>query len=225
MNDLNNSKQSDKADLPNPLETKDSEPIEPMHVAGQEPASPPKKPAIKENNTIPPWKLHKPDSLTPDKLDDRVTVDGEATNSQEYASFGKRFLASFIDSVIVSIVTGIITFALSTIIELVLGSANEATVVTVLFFLQIPVWLIGPIYYIYFIGKKGQTWGKMAMSLKVVNMETNKTPGYVSAFLREVVGKVISSIVFGIGYLWMLKDDKKQTWHDKIAGTIVVTTK
>jgi uncharacterized RDD family membrane protein YckC len=27
-----------------------------------------------------------------------------------------------------------------------------------------------------------------------------------------------------IGYLWMLYDPEKQTWHDKVAGTFVVPT-
>jgi len=25
-----------------------------------------------------------------------------------------------------------------------------------------------------------------------------------------------------IGYLWMLWDDEKQTWHDKVVGSVVV---
>jgi uncharacterized RDD family membrane protein YckC len=31
-----------------------------------------------------------------------------------------------------------------------------------------------------------------------------------------------SAIPLYLGFLWMLWDNKKQTWHDKAAGTVVV---
>jgi uncharacterized RDD family membrane protein YckC len=31
-----------------------------------------------------------------------------------------------------------------------------------------------------------------------------------------------SIIVLFLGFLWMIWDQEKQTWHDKIAGTIVI---
>jgi uncharacterized RDD family membrane protein YckC len=33
---------------------------------------------------------------------------------------------------------------------------------------------------------------------------------------------VLSQFFCYLGYLWMLWDKRKQTWHDKIAGTVVV---
>ena len=36
------------------------------------------------------------------------------------------------------------------------------------------------------------------------------------------LGYIPGALVFGLGYLWMLWDDKKQTWHDKVVGSIVV---
>jgi uncharacterized RDD family membrane protein YckC len=32
----------------------------------------------------------------------------------------------------------------------------------------------------------------------------------------------LSLIVVGLGFLWVAFDDEKQSWHDKIAGTVVV---
>ena len=77
-------------------------------------------------------------------------------------------------------------------------------------------------YYIYFIGRFGQTLGKRWLGVKVVKVGTNEAPGYSKAFLREIVGKIASMLVLFLGFLWMLWDPQKQTWHDKIAGTIVV---
>jgi uncharacterized RDD family membrane protein YckC len=41
-------------------------------------------------------------------------------------------------------------------------------------------------------------------------------------FLREIIGKIVSSIILFIGYLMILWDGKKQGLHDKIAGTVVI---
>ncbi len=69
--------------------------------------------------------------------------------------------------------------------------------------------------------KYGATLGKMALGIKVVKQDGSGNINVVEGFLREVVGKFLSSF-FLLGYLWMLWDVNKQTWHDKIAGTLVV---
>ncbi len=84
---------------------------------------------------------------------------------------------------------------------------------------NIPVLLIS-IAMIIMTGLKGQTPGKMLFKIKVVKT-SGENISMLTAILRETVGKWISSILF-IGYLWPLWDSKKQGWHDKIAGTIVV---
>jgi uncharacterized RDD family membrane protein YckC len=33
---------------------------------------------------------------------------------------------------------------------------------------------------------------------------------------------IVSAVVFLLGYLWMIWDSEKQTWHDKVAGSVVV---
>lgn len=43
--------------------------------------------------------------------------------------------------------------------------------------------------------------------------------------LREVIGKFVSGLVLGIGFFWAIWDKDNQTWHDKIAGTVVVRKK
>ena len=75
-------------------------------------------------------------------------------------------------------------------------------------------------YFTYFHGTVGQTPGKMVVGIKVVRVGGgNMTLGI--AFLRWV-GHLISGAVFYLGYLWVLIDARKQSWHDKIAGTFVV---
>jgi uncharacterized RDD family membrane protein YckC len=40
--------------------------------------------------------------------------------------------------------------------------------------------------------------------------------------LARYVGYIISTIPLCLGFLWVGFDSKKQGWHDKIAGTVVV---
>jgi len=75
-------------------------------------------------------------------------------------------------------------------------------------------------YFTYFHGSTGRTPGKMLLGMQVVSADG--TPiSYGIAFLRSV-GYLISGLVFCLGYIWIGFDKKKQGWHDKIAGTVVI---
>ncbi len=71
---------------------------------------------------------------------------------------------------------------------------------------------------------KGVTPGKKLMGLQVVNHQTGAIPGFGTMFVREIVGRFISGLGGGIGYLWAIFDKNAQAWHDKIAGTVVLKT-
>ncbi len=49
-----------------------------------------------------------------------------------------------------------------------------------------------------------------------------KRAGFFRMFLREGIGKAISTVVLWLGLLWILWDKEKQGWHDKILSTHVV---
>lgn len=78
-------------------------------------------------------------------------------------------------------------------------------------------------YFAILTGLGGQTLGKMALGIRVVNMDS-EPPGFGRALLRETIGRILSSLLCGLGTFWMLWDGKQQTWHDKISGTIVERT-
>ena len=74
-------------------------------------------------------------------------------------------------------------------------------------------------YFTYFHGVAGQTPGKMLFRIRVIRLDgVPMTPGI--AFLRWA-GYHLSSI-FLLGFLWVALDPRKQGWHDKIAGTVVI---
>lgn len=80
--------------------------------------------------------------------------------------------------------------------------------------------LIYSTYYTVMLALKGATIGKMITKQKVVTIE-NKPIGWKEAIIREFVSW-ISSLALGLGYIWILWDNKRQTWHDKVAKTVVI---
>lgn len=76
-------------------------------------------------------------------------------------------------------------------------------------------------YHIVFWIWKGTTVGGIICHLRLVRVDgATVRPG--DAVVRGLVG-IFSVIVVGLGFLWILKDPERQSWHDKVAGTYVVT--
>jgi len=141
------------------------------------------------------------------------------------ASFGQRFGAFAIDIVIVVVAEIIIVLILGAIIAAIAnaGSGAAIAVASVLGLLAILLYIALPIVYFgYMEGQpSGQTFGKRALGIRVVDFNTGGPITMGKAMLRSVVRSLISGILL-LGYLWMLWDPQQQTWHDKIAGTTVV---
>jgi len=77
--------------------------------------------------------------------------------------------------------------------------------------------------YIYLraLARTGQTWGRRIVGIKVVRTDNGNAPGWGKAIGRSLFS-YISAWPLYLGFLWMIWDDQKQTWHDKVAGTYVV---
>jgi uncharacterized RDD family membrane protein YckC len=71
-------------------------------------------------------------------------------------------------------------------------------------------------------GRTGQTIGKSAVNIRVVDATTGQPIGPGRALGRSLFAAFISGNVCLLGYLWMLWDENKQTWHDKIVSCVVV---
>jgi uncharacterized RDD family membrane protein YckC len=81
--------------------------------------------------------------------------------------------------------------------------------------------LVSMLYSWLAISKFGMTLGKRFFHLKVIKVDGTQL-GLGTGFVRETVGKFLSSIIFMLGYLWAIWDKDKQSWHDKLAKTYVV---
>lgn len=79
------------------------------------------------------------------------------------------------------------------------------------------------LFVLYFrgVGTKGQFWGHRAAGVRIVDGETGAPIGFWKAVLRQLLHTLDSSICF-LGYLWPLWDKKKQTFADKIVGSVAI---
>ena len=69
-------------------------------------------------------------------------------------------------------------------------------------------------------GRTGQSVGKKVLGLKLVDERTGQPIGAGMAFVRDLAHN-LDGMVY-VGYLWPLWDAKRQTFADKIIGTVVV---
>jgi uncharacterized RDD family membrane protein YckC len=65
------------------------------------------------------------------------------------------------------------------------------------------------------------TPGKMAIGATIVDADTGKRPT-PAQFLGRYLAYYVSLIPFFLGFVWVGIDARKQGWHDKLAGTVVV---
>ena len=138
-------------------------------------------------------------------MDDSLSVPApQPVVSATYAGFWRRFAGLFLDSLVVG--------AISFILQSIFGDSGLGTALGV---------IIGLVYYVYFFTSTGQTLGAKVMGIKVVDANGG-TLSTGSAVVR-VIGAYVSGMILGIGYLMMLWDGKKQTLHDKMASSFVVT--
>jgi uncharacterized RDD family membrane protein YckC len=64
----------------------------------------------------------------------------------------------------------------------------------------------------------------MAFSARIVDAATGERPSN-----GQLVGRYfayfVSTIPMGLGLIWVAFDKRKQGWHDKLAGTVVIRLK
>lgn len=71
---------------------------------------------------------------------------------------------------------------------------------------------------------KSATPGKMAIRAKIVDAKTGQPPSK-GQLIGRYFAYYISTIPLCLGFLWIAWDPRKQGWHDKLAGTVVVRPK
>lgn len=144
----------------------------------------------------------------------------DPTHAVEYAGFWIRVGASLIDAVLIIAVTYPVLYAIygaayfdDDQVGFVAGPADALI-----------SWVFPAVASIVFWVSKQATPGKMALSLRVVDASTGHTLTAGQAIGRYL-GYFAAMLPLGIGIFWVGMDERKQGWHDKLAGTVVVRAK
>ena len=143
-----------------------------------------------------------------------------------YVGFGQRFIAFLIDNVVVALLLLPLAFAvpidpaimssgdpvkmLQALREALPDMSLKLVLTSVLFMLS---WSF-----------LASTPGKLAFKGYIVRADTHKTASTTQLVIRYL-GYFVSMATFGIGFLMIGFDKRKQGLHDKLAGTVVIKQK
>ncbi len=144
-------------------------------------------------------------------------AENPANEDLVYAGFWIRFASTMIDTALILMVT--IPLLLSvygwqyfdpTVYG---GTAGTADIVI--------NYVLPAIAVVLFWKARQATPGKMLLDMRIVDAETGGPPS-TQALLIRYVGYLVASIPLCLGFAWVGWDPRKQGWHDKMAGTVVV---
>ncbi|MFA5181436.1 MAG: RDD family protein [Syntrophales bacterium] len=148
--------------------------------------------------------------------------------NNHYGGFWRRCLAFLIDQIIlygiylVFFLIGVLSYTFGRLVQgdLFPPGASPDMGSWFMTVYSVAVIIVTALYFACFVAVAGQTPGKMILDLKVIPAEDGVMT-FGMAFLRWV-GYIVSIFFFYLGFVWIAFDPRKQGWHDKIAGTVVV---
>jgi uncharacterized RDD family membrane protein YckC len=141
-------------------------------------------------------------------------------DSLEYAGFWIRVGAALIDTLLIVCITVPVLVAIYG--WAYFDASKTGFIAGIADFLL--SWVAPAVAVVAFWLYKQATPGKMALSAKVVDAKTGNTMS-VGQSIGRYLGYFVSTIPLGLGLIWVAFDPKKQGWHDKLAGTVVVRSR
>lgn len=151
--------------------------------------------------------------------DDEWSLGGEPTSSprpvERPAYSGERARAAALDLALLTVLWAIVVYFASRAAHVDLAGLKPAWP-----YLGGYLAFLGLTYAGYFTGTTGQTLGKIATGLRVVDAG-GRPPGYLRAFVRAALGS-LGVLAAGAGLIPMLLDPARRALHDRVAKTRVV---
>ena len=135
-----------------------------------------------------------------------------------YGGFWIRLVAYIIDAILISLVFGVVT-SIFGIRYVDMDDLSHIDPTTNLLSLAV-AWLY---FALMESSERGATVGKMAMGLRVVTGD-GKRLSFMNATGRYFA-KILSAIIFCIGFIMIAFTDRKRGLHDMIANTLVIKTR
>jgi len=131
------------------------------------------------------------------------------------ASIQKRAVAFFIDELLLSF---LLIIAMSDAFTNA-KTVEDIIILTNSYMMQYILMKI--VYQTFFVMQYGATLGKIAMKIRVIEIATLANPSF-GVSLNRAIFRIISEMLFYIGFAWGMMEPARQTWHDKTAKTLVV---
>lgn len=136
---------------------------------------------------------------------------GDEPCELEYVGFWSRTLAGVIDfGLLAAMLLPVLRLAESGPDGFIAGGVNALIALLLAAAAALLFWLA-----------PGTTPGKLAIAAEVVDERTGCPPAMAQRIGRAF-GVLLSLVPLGLGFLWVAFHPKKQGWHDKLAGTLVV---
>lgn len=133
----------------------------------------------------------------------------------ELSSIRQRAAAFGIDELLLSVIMIIILWD-------AMGKAqNMESMIAVTNSFLLEYMAIKIIYQTFFTMQYGATLGKIIMKIRVIELSTLSNPTFLSAFNRSVF-RVVSEIIFYLGFVWAMLDPYRRSWHDRTGRTLVI---
>ena len=133
----------------------------------------------------------------------------------ELAEIKKRSMAFVIDEMLLSF---LLIFAIwDSFISAT--TMEDIIIVTNMFVLEYMSMKI--FYQAFFTMQYGASLGKIVMKIRVIEIKTLDNPNVINS-LNRAIFRVISEMLFYLGFLWGMMDPLRRTWHDHTAKTLVV---
>jgi uncharacterized RDD family membrane protein YckC len=139
-----------------------------------------------------------------------------ARESPDYAGFGVRFAAAAIDGLLLFVISVPLVFAIYGRDYAVRSAGGFAG------FWDFIIQIVAPaLAVILFWRTCGATPGKIAFSARIVDAQSGR-PASTGRLVARYFAYIVSSLPLFLGFAWIAIDRRKQGWHDKIAGTVVI---
>jgi uncharacterized RDD family membrane protein YckC len=149
----------------------------------------------------------------------------------QYAGFGQRLAAYFLDGVILSAVDLVVGFTVGVAIGLEFAFSHflalphakvpqstdtEAVIISEGLFV-----LVAFAYFSHFWRTRGATLGDRVIQIRVIDSSSYSSLSTRQSVVRAL-GYFLSGLILYIGFIWAAFDSRKQGWHDKMGHTVVV---
>jgi uncharacterized RDD family membrane protein YckC len=164
---------------------------------------------IKQPDTF--QKNNQPDLKAVPQVPPHATFQTATTATYAPSNKNKRFVAFIIDGLIAGVFTKVLETFVTRGFNFNPTAASLFTYALVIVFYWVGLTLL-----------MGATPGKKIMGLRIVRVDHSLDVGIGQLLFRESMGRIISTLPFCLGYVWISWDKERKTFHDMLSKTRVV---